>query len=87
MEEKEEEDFEEEFDEEELDLTKDAFFADLMDMEEEFKEIHKKCKKCTMTSVQRMYSLYIATKHIVQHKIPVPSGRWTYGKKIGRSHR
>ncbi|MFW9972236.1 MAG: hypothetical protein ACFFDF_18770, partial [Candidatus Odinarchaeota archaeon] len=32
---KEEEEFEEDFDEEELDLTKDAFFSDLMDMEEE----------------------------------------------------
>lgn len=35
MAEKREEDFEQEFDEEELDLTKDAFFSDLMDMEEE----------------------------------------------------
>ncbi|MFX1591754.1 MAG: hypothetical protein ACFFCL_03580 [Promethearchaeota archaeon] len=35
MEEKREEDFEEEFDDEELDLTKDAFFSNLMEMEEE----------------------------------------------------
>ncbi|MFX1419623.1 MAG: hypothetical protein ACFE9N_11945 [Promethearchaeota archaeon] len=35
MEEKREEDFEQEFDDEELDLTKDAFFSDLIDMEEE----------------------------------------------------
>jgi len=40
------------------------------DMEEEFKEILKKCKKHTITSVQRMYSLYIATKYVVQYKIP-----------------
>ncbi|MFX1388984.1 MAG: hypothetical protein ACFE9Z_02845 [Promethearchaeota archaeon] len=35
MEEKKEDDFDQKFDDEELDLTKDAFFADLMDMEEE----------------------------------------------------
>ncbi|MFX0021748.1 MAG: hypothetical protein ACFE9S_05445 [Candidatus Hermodarchaeota archaeon] len=35
MEEKREEDFNQEFDDDELDLTKDAFFSDLMDMEEE----------------------------------------------------
>ncbi len=35
MEEKREEDFEQEFDEEDLDLTKDAFFSDLLGMEEE----------------------------------------------------
>ncbi|MFX1379290.1 MAG: hypothetical protein ACFFA4_09360 [Promethearchaeota archaeon] len=35
MEEKREEKFDQEFDDEELDLTKDAFFTDLMDMEEE----------------------------------------------------
>ena len=35
MEEKKEEDFDQEFDDEELELTKDAFFSDLMGMEEE----------------------------------------------------
>ncbi len=35
MEEKREEDLDQEFDEEELDLTKDAFFADMIEMEEE----------------------------------------------------
>ncbi len=35
MEEKREEDFDQEINDEELDLTKDAFFSDLMDMEEE----------------------------------------------------
>ena len=35
MEEKREEDFDQEFDDEELDLTKDAFFSDLIEMEEE----------------------------------------------------
>ena len=39
-------------------------------MEEEFKEIHKKCKKYTITSVQKMYSLYISTKYVVEHNIP-----------------
>jgi len=40
------------------------------DMEEEFKEIHKKCKRYTITSVQKMYSLYSAIKYVVQHTIP-----------------
>jgi hypothetical protein len=40
------------------------------DMEEEFKEIRKKCKKYTITSVQKMYALYMATKYVVEHKIP-----------------
>jgi O-methyltransferase len=40
------------------------------DMEEEFKAIHKKCKKFTITSVQKMYSLYTVTKYVVEHNIP-----------------
>jgi len=40
------------------------------DMEEEFEEIRKKCAPYTITSVQKMYALYIATKYIVEHNIP-----------------
>jgi hypothetical protein len=55
------------------------------DMEEEFEEIRKKCKKYTMTSAQRMYALYMATKYIVQNKIPgdmVECGVWKGGSAM-----
>jgi len=40
------------------------------DMDKEFKEIYDKCKNCTMTSVERMYSLYKSVEYVVNSKIP-----------------
>ena len=55
------------------------------DMEPEFMEIHKKCKQHTMTSAQRMYALYMATKYVVQHNIAgdmVECGVWRGGSSM-----
>lgn len=42
----------------------------LSEMEiEEFTEIYEKCKPYTITSAERMYSLYLALKYIVTHNI------------------
>lgn len=40
------------------------------DMEEEFIDIYEKCKDYTMTSIERMYSLYKAVEYVVKFKIP-----------------
>ena len=51
-------------------------------MEDEFKEIYMLCKEYTMTSVERMYSLYQAVNYICNHNIPgdiVECGVWRGG--------
>lgn len=55
------------------------------DMEEEFKEISEKCISYTMTSRERMYSLYQAVKYVVSSKIPgdfVECGVWKGGSSM-----
>lgn len=44
--------------------------APFPDMETSFLEIYGKCKPFTITSVERMYSLYKAVEYIAAHKIP-----------------
>lgn len=55
------------------------------DMGDEFLEIFEKCKFYTMTSVERMYALYQATKYVVNSKIPgdfVECGVWKGGSSM-----
>lgn len=55
------------------------------DLEKNFIEILNKCKNFTMTSKERMYSLYNATKYVVQKKIPgdiVECGVWKGGSMM-----
>lgn len=52
------------------------------DMEAEFKEIFKKCKPYTMTSIERMYSLYKAVEYVIKNNIEgdfVECGVWKGG--------
>ncbi len=54
-------------------------------VEEEFVDILKKCKGFTLTSVERMYALYQATKYIIDHDIPgdlVECGVWRGGSSM-----
>lgn len=47
-----------------------------------FEEIYEKCKKYTMTSLERMYSLYEATLYVAKQKIAgdiVECGVWRGG--------
>ena len=49
------------------------------DMEKEFRKIHKKVGKCTMTATEELYSLYSAVRHVVDAKVPgdmVECGVW-----------
>jgi hypothetical protein len=52
------------------------------DMDKEFKKIYVTCKNYTMTSIERMYSVYKAVKYITVSKIPgdlVECGVWRGG--------
>lgn len=52
------------------------------DMEEGFKEIYFQCKPYTMTSVERLYSVYKSAEYIAINKIPgdfVECGVWKGG--------
>jgi len=56
-----------------------------VDMENEFHEIYEKCKPFTMTSVERMYALFKATKYIVESGIQgdfVECGVWRGGSSM-----
>jgi hypothetical protein len=55
------------------------------DMEEDFKSIYWKTKPFTMTSLERMYAVYKATRHIAKLDIPgsiVECGVWKGGSAM-----
>lgn len=50
-----------------------------------FNDIYQKCRDYTMTSQQRLYSLYIATRYVIENKIPgdvVECGVWKGGSSM-----
>jgi hypothetical protein len=52
------------------------------DLEPEFLELHELCREQTMTSIERMYALYSATRYIVENDLPgdfVECGVWRGG--------
>jgi O-methyltransferase len=54
-------------------------------IEKEFLEIYHLCKDYTMTSPERMYSLYKATRYVIEAKIPgdfVECGVWKGGSAM-----
>lgn len=68
----------------ELRRLKDAGPANV-DMEPEFKELAKLCMPFTMTSVERMYSLWQTVKYVSVNKIPgdiVECGVWKGGSSM-----
>lgn len=57
----------------------------LYDLDEVFFDIYHKCQNYTMTSIQRMYSLYKATEYVVNFNIPgdiVECGVWKGGSSM-----
>jgi O-methyltransferase len=54
----------------------------LYDLEEGFYDVYSKCHKYTLTSIQRLYSLYKATEYVVNANVPgdiVECGVWRGG--------
>ncbi len=69
------------------DLIKNKEFEEDIpkDMDIEFKEVYFKCKDYTMTSIERMYALYKATKYVIEHGIKgdfVECGVWKGGSSM-----
>jgi O-methyltransferase len=55
------------------------------DLPEEFKDLYVACSRYTMTSVERMYGLYEAVRHVVRAGIPgdiVECGVWRGGSSM-----
>jgi O-methyltransferase len=55
------------------------------DMEPEFLELHERCAPYTMTSIERMYALYIAVGHVLRAGVPgdlVECGVWRGGSAM-----
>jgi O-methyltransferase len=55
------------------------------DMEPEFWELHARCAAYTMTSVERMYALYEAVRHVSRAGVPgdfVECGTWRGGSSM-----
>ena len=56
-----------------------------VDMEPEFIKMYQRCKNYTMTSIERMYSLYKAVEYVVKFDIPgdiVECGVWRGGSSM-----
>lgn len=54
----------------------------VFDLEPEFIELHELCREQTMTSVERMYALYTATRYVIDNELPgdlVECGVWRGG--------
>jgi O-methyltransferase len=58
---------------------------DKSDFDPEFLEIYRRCSPFTMTSIERMYALYQATRYVVEHEVPgdvVECGVWRGGSSM-----
>jgi O-methyltransferase len=54
----------------------------LFDLEPEFLELYELCREETMTSIERMYALYTATRYVADRRVPgdlVECGVWRGG--------
>lgn len=57
----------------------------LFDMEKDFLDLYEQCRPYTMTSIERMYSLYKSVEYICSHNIPgdfVECGVWKGGSSM-----
>lgn len=55
------------------------------DLEPEFLALYERCREQTMTSLERMYALYSATRHVVRSSVPgdfVECGVWRGGSMM-----
>ena len=68
------------------DMTHPDFFSDsAINKDERFRRIYKKCKRFTMTSIERMYALYKSVEYIINSQIPgvfVECGVWRGGSTM-----
>ena len=58
-----------------------------LDFEPEFVEIYGRCSPYTMTTIERMYALYQATRYVVENRVPgdvVECGVWRGGSGSAR---
>src|SRR5436305_14359618 len=56
-----------------------------LDFEPEFVEIYGRCSPYTMTTIERMYALYQATRYVVENRVPgdvVECGVWRGGSSM-----
>lgn len=63
--------------------------ADMIECDPAFPAIYEKCKPYTMTSVERMYTLYKSIEYIIQQNIPgnlVECGVWKGGSSMLIAH-
>ena len=54
----------------------------VFDLEPGFLELYERCRASTMTSIERMYALYTATRHVANARVPgdfVECGVWRGG--------
>lgn len=61
----------------------------IFDLEPEFLELYELCREQTMTSVERMYALYTATRHLIDTGVPgdfVECGVWRGGSVMLIAH-
>ena len=61
----------------------------VFDLEPEFLELYELCREQTMTSIERMYALYTAVRHVVQNEIEgdfAECGVWRGGSVMLMAH-
>jgi hypothetical protein len=61
----------------------------IFDLEPEFIELYELCREQTMTSIERMYALYTATRYVIENQIPgdfVECGVWRGGSVMLIAH-
>ena len=59
--------------------------SETFDLEPEFMRLYERCREQSMTSVERMYALYKATRYVVERDIPgdfVECGVWRGGSMM-----
>ena len=57
---------------------------DKSDFDPDFVKIYRRCSPFTMTSIERMYALYQATRYVVEHEVPATSWNVACGVAVVR---
>jgi len=63
--------------------------SEVFDLEPEFFALYERCREMTMTSIERMYALYTATRHVVENGVAgdfVECGVWRGGSIMLIAH-
>ena len=70
-------------------MTHQSVLAAFRDLDPEFEEVYQAVKKFTMTSVERLFSLYKAVEYVVKSELPgdfVECGVWRGGSMMLVAH-